>query len=219
MLLPGLLSETSIDDDPNFLRDRRIRMDADSSFELIQAAQGGDSEALGRLLQRYLPALRRWAHGRLPSYARDMSDTQDLVQEAVTRTLLNFKKFEYRGDGALQAYLSQAVMNRIRDEARRISRKPVHDDLNDNLQDEGRSPLEAAIGTQTIDRYEAALASLDPADREAVVARLELGCSYEEIAALVGKPTPDAARMAVARAIKRLANVMSRQERARGSEA
>jgi RNA polymerase sigma factor (sigma-70 family) len=192
-------------------------MDPDSSFELIQLAQGGDADALGRLLQRYLPALRRWAHGRLPRYARDMSDTQDLVQEAITRTLLNFKKFEYRGDGALQAYLRQAVLNRIRDEARRVGRRPFHDDLNENIKDKGTSPLERAIGTQAIDRYEAALASLDPSDREAVVARLELGYSYDEIALLVGKPTPDAARMAVARAIKRLADMMSRHEAGRTS--
>lgn len=192
-------------------------MDPDSSFELIQLAQGGDADALGRLLQRYLPALRRWAHGRLPRYARDMSDTQDLVQEAITRTLLNFKKFEYRGDGALQAYLRQAVLNRIRDEARRVGRRPFHDDLNENIRDKGTSPLERAIGTQAIDRYEAALAALEPADREAVVARLELGYSYEEIALLVGKPTPDAARMAVARAIKRLADSMSRHEAGRTS--
>lgn len=192
-------------------------MDPDSSFELIQLAQGGDADALGRLLQRYLPALRRWAHGRLPRYARDMSDTQDLVQEAITRTLLNFKKFEYRGDGALQAYLRQAVLNRIRDEARRVGRRPFHDDLNENIKDKGTSPLERAIGTQAIDRYEAALATLDPSDREAVVARLELGYSYDEIALLVGKPTPDAARMAVARAIKRLADMMSRHEAGRTS--
>jgi RNA polymerase sigma-70 factor (ECF subfamily) len=184
-------------------------MDPDSSFELIQRAQRGDADALNRLLERHVPALRRWARGRLPQYARDMTDTQDLVQEAVTRTFLNFSKFEYRGDGALQAYLRQAVMNRIRDETRRIRRKPFQDDLHDNIVDGAQSPLEQAIGTETIDRYEAALGSLEPAEREAVVARLELGFSYEEIANLVGKSTPDAARMAVTRAIKRLASLMS----------
>lgn len=109
------------------------------------------------------------------------------------------------------------MLNRIRDEARRVGRRPFHDDLNENIKDKGSSPLERAIGTQAIDRYETALASLEPADREAVVARLELGYSYEEIALLVGKPTPDAARMAVARAIKRLADVMSRHEAGRSS--
>ena len=38
------------------------------------------------------------------------------------RTLRNLKTFEYRHEGALQAYLRQAVMNRIRDEIRRNQR-------------------------------------------------------------------------------------------------
>ena len=39
-------------------------MDPDSSVELIRRAQAGESDALSRLLERYLPELRRWAHGR-----------------------------------------------------------------------------------------------------------------------------------------------------------
>jgi len=42
-----------------------------------------------------------------------------------------------------------------------------------------------------------------------VVARLELGCSYQEIADLLAKPTPDAARMVVGRALTKLARLMA----------
>ena len=42
-----------------------------------------------------------------------------------------------------------------------------------------------------------------------MIARLELGCSYHEIAALVDKPTPDAARMTVTRALAKLARLMA----------
>ena len=45
-------------------------------------------------------------------------------------------------------------------------------------------------------------------DREAVVARIEMGYTHEEIADLLGKPTANAARMAVERAIVRLAKAM-----------
>ncbi len=58
----------------------------ESSFELIQRAQGGDEDALNRLLERYHPRLRRWASGRLPSHARELGDTNDLVQEAIIGT-------------------------------------------------------------------------------------------------------------------------------------
>jgi RNA polymerase sigma-70 factor (ECF subfamily) len=60
------------------------------------------------------------------------------------------------------------------------------------------------------ERYEAALASLSDDDREAIVARVELGGTYEEVAAALGKPTADAARMAVGRALLRLAEAMGR---------
>ena len=48
-------------------------MDPESSFELIERAQAGDSSAFNRLLERYRPRLHRWATGRLPRYAREMT--------------------------------------------------------------------------------------------------------------------------------------------------
>ena len=184
-------------------------MDLESSLELIQRAQQGDADALNRLLERYLPRLQRWSRGRLPAYARDLGDTNDLVQDAVIGTFRNFKNFELRGEGALQAYLRQAVLNRIRDEVRRIGRRPGLDPIDPELAGHEVSPLEAAIGTQALQRYEAALARLDDTERQAVVARLELGHSYPEVAQLVGKPTADAARVAVSRAVTKLARYMA----------
>jgi RNA polymerase sigma-70 factor (ECF subfamily) len=184
-------------------------MDLESSFELIRRAQHGDADALNRLLERYMPRLRRWARGRLPNYARDLGDTNDLVQDVVTRTFRNFSKFEQRGEGALQAYLRQALMNRIRDEVRRTVRHPGREDLDPEMPASGRSPLEAAIGTEALERYEHALARLQEVERQAVIARLELGYSYAEVAALVNKPTAGAARVAISRAVTKLARYMA----------
>ena len=183
-------------------------MDADSSAELLIRVRAGDREALDSLLRRYVPALRRWARGRLPRWARDAAETEDLVQDTVLKTFQRLDTFEYRHEGALQAYLRQAVMNRIRDECRRVSRRPLPQGLDDETQDGGISPLEAAIGLQAVDRYEAALRMLREEDRQAVVARVEMGFSYQEIAVMIGKPSPDAARVAVSRALVRLAEVM-----------
>jgi RNA polymerase sigma-70 factor (ECF subfamily) len=74
----------------------------------------------------------------------------------------------------------------------------------DDRPDPAPSPLEHAIGREGIERYEAALQRLKPADREAIVARLELQQSYEEVAVALGKPTANAARVAVTRALARL---------------
>jgi len=181
---------------------------ADSTFELLSRARGGDDRALEQLFARYLPRLRRWASGRLPAWARDAADTQDLVQDALLQTFRQIDRFEPRREGALQAYLRQAVMNRIRDYVRRSSRRPAETGLDETMPAADTSPLENAIGSETFERYEAALAQLRDLDREAIVARVELGFSYEEVAAMLDLPSTEAARKASQRALIRLAEQM-----------
>lgn len=180
----------------------------DSTLTLLTRARAGDSQALDDLFGRYLPSLQRWASGRLPRWARDMAETQDLVQETLVQTFKKLDGFEHRGEGALQAYLRQAVMNRIRDELRRAGRRPAPEPLDPEAPDQGLSPLEAAIGVEAVERYEAALGRLADTDRELIIARVELGLTYAELAEATGKPSSDAARMAVARALVRLAEEM-----------
>jgi len=181
---------------------------AESSLDLLARAQAGDAAALDTLITRYLPRLRRWASGRLPAWARDLADTQDLVQETVVQAFRHIERFDIRGEGALQAYLRQALLNRIRSEIRRVNRRPHTTELDVSIEDPGRSPLERAIGAQKIERYEMALSRLRAPDREAIIGRIELGLTYEELARMLGKPSPNAARMAVERAVFRLANEM-----------
>jgi RNA polymerase sigma factor (sigma-70 family) len=178
--------------------------------DLVEKAKSGDRAALDRICTRFLPALRRWASGRLPRWSRDLMDTDDLVQETVIRAVKRMSSFESRHDGALQAYLRQAVVNRIRDEIRRAGRSPATKELDENQRDAGASPLEQAIGHEALDRYEAALARLRPEEREAIVARIEMECSYQEVAQAIGKPSADAARMTVSRALLKLAEEMNR---------
>jgi RNA polymerase sigma-70 factor (ECF subfamily) len=188
------------------------RVSLDTTFDLVERAKSGDADALNRLFARYLPSLRRWASGRLPRWSRDLMDTDDLVQETVVRAVKRIDRFESRHEGALQAYLRQAIVNRIRDEMRRAKRSPAPIVLDDNAPDKGASPLEAAIGEEALERYEAALARLRPEEREAIVARLEMDGSYQDVAQALGKPSADAARMAVSRALVRLAQEMSREQ-------
>jgi RNA polymerase sigma-70 factor (ECF subfamily) len=181
---------------------------ADSSIALLHRAKAGDADALEQLVARYLPRLRRWATGRLPVWARDLADTTDLVQETLVRTLSRIEQFEPRGEAALQGYLRQAVMNRIRDELRKAKRRPQIEPVDTAVEDPAASPLERLIGREAVERYEAALERLKPSDRDVVVARLELGLDNQELAAALGKPSPNAARMAVERAFLRLAAEM-----------
>ena len=181
---------------------------ADSSLALLHRAKAGDADAVEQLIARYLPRLRRWASGRLPVWARDLADTADLVQETLVRTFSRIEHFEPRGEAALQGYLRQAVMNRIRDELRKAKRRPQFEPVDTGVEDPEASPLERLIGREAVARYEAALERLKPSDRNVVVARLELGLDNQELASALGKPSPNAARMAVERAFLRLAAEM-----------
>src|SRR5687768_1910429 len=110
------------------------------TIELVVRARGGDRMAVEALLERCLPSLKRWAHGRLPPAARSTLDTGDLVQETVLHVLRRLDKFEPRHVGAMQAYLRQSVINRIRDEVRRVARQPAPVELSDEPVSETTSP-------------------------------------------------------------------------------
>jgi len=183
----------------------------ETSVELINRARAGDRSALDTLFLRYVPPLRRWASGRLPRWARDLVDTDDMVQEALIGTIRNLERFQPRCDGAMHAYLRQALRHRIQDELRRAHRHPGTEEISPVQRDDAPSPLEEAIGTEALERYEQALTRLTDTEREAVVARVELGLDYGQIAAALGKPTRDAARMTVSRALVRLAREMGRE--------
>ena len=146
----------------------------------------------------------------MPKWARDFSDTDDLVQETLLQTFKRIEDFEPRRVGALQAYLRQAVLNRIRNELRRKGRQPHATDLDGIEVQGGESPLEQAIGREAVECYERALQRLRAEEREAIIARVEMGYSYEELAEALGKPTPDAARKAAQRALVRLVEEMKR---------
>jgi RNA polymerase sigma-70 factor (ECF subfamily) len=182
-----------------------------TSARLLVRAQRGEQTALSALLARHLPPLQRWAHGRLPRWARTMADTADFVQDAVLNTIRHLRDFDNRGHGALQAYLRKAVENRIADEHRRVARRGSPEELNEATPDKYfPSPIDVAIAAETEARYRRALEGLRPAERQLVVARVELGYSYEQLALLTGRRKTDSARVALHRALIRLAEEMNR---------
>jgi len=170
--------------------------------------RGGDARARERLLGRYLPALQRWAHGRLPPGARDLEVTDDLVQTTLVRALDRLEGFEPRRPGAFLAYLRQILLNLVRDEIRKATRRPGKEDLSDDLRDHSRSPVEDLIGKEVLREYQSALESLDERDQEAIVLRIEMEMSYEDIALAIGSPSANAARMRVTRGLRKLVEAM-----------
>jgi RNA polymerase sigma-70 factor, ECF subfamily len=188
-------------------------VDGSSSFALVLRARAGDEVARNELCARYLPRLRRWAHGRLPMWARGEQDTEDLVQDALMKSVARLAVFTPDHEGAFCAYVSEALRNRMRDVLRRAARRPLGAPLSADEPSSDPSPLEQAVGSQAAARYEAALRRLRDTDRELVIARVELGLGYPEIGALVGKPSLAAVRVAVGRALVRLGAEMGHEPR------
>lgn len=175
---------------------------------LLARYRAGDERARDRLIARYLPLLRRWAHGRLPAGARSLADTEDLVQISLVRALKHMGTFEPAHEGAFLVYLRRIFLNAMRDEIRRSQRERRSGEPGVEIADGRPNALERAIGREALEAYEAGLAQLSEEQREVVVLRLEFGMKFEEIAEATGKPSANAARMVVSRAILRLAEAM-----------
>ncbi len=109
----------------------------------------------------------------------------------------------------IRAYLRRSIQHRITDEVRRAGKVevPAVDGV------EGPSPeadpLSRALGAEKEARYREALGRLSDNEQRLIVGRLELAYSYAQLALATGKSSPDAARVAVRRAMLRLAEEMA----------
>lgn len=170
---------------------------------LIRLYQDGKAEAREELLARCLPALRRWAHGRLPAWGRDLAETDDLVQVTLLRAAQNLERFSPERQGAFLAYLRQILMNALRDELRRNQRQP-HTSLDEASLNVVAAPS-GGFAPEDLLTYEAALETLADRQRQAVVLRIEFGLTFPEVAAELGLASANAARMLISRGLVKIA--------------
>ena len=188
-------------------------LSATSSFDLVLRANSGEKQALDALCARYLPRLQRWAHGRLPPAARGALQTHDLVHDTLIDVIDRLPSFEPRHEGAFQGYVRTTLWNKIRDLARHHSRTGAQVPLPPDVAAEEWSPLDLAVGRETLDRYEAALERLRPDDKALIVARIEMGLPYSEMVTMFEKPSVAAVHMAVSRALVKLAKEMAHERK------
>lgn len=182
--------------------------DLESTATLLAQVRAGNEDARERLVVRYLALLTRWAHGRVPARARHLADTDDLVQTTLVRALNGVQHFEPRREGAFLAYLRTILLNQLRTAVQRVDAGPSLQSLPEGLEGTRPSPLEEAIGAEAMESYEAVLASLTEDQRQAVVLRIELGLTFQQVAEATESPSADAARMLVARGLARLSEAM-----------
>jgi len=184
----------------------------ESTLHLLAEARAGRGEALELLCRRYLPRIRTWARGRLPECARNLEDTDDLVQDAFLRVLRHMEHFDPQHSGAFLGLVRTTVRNSLVDRYRRMGRRGSTEPADVEIPDIRPSPLEKLLGEECARSYEAALDALDPLDRALLFSRFELRLEYQDVARDFGKPTADAARMAVKRAVMRLAETLGSTE-------
>ena len=145
---------------------------------LVVAAQAGDGQALETLLRRH--------YDRLYAVCRrltgDDADASDACQEALVAIARGLSRFDARSAFATWAY--RVATNAALDELRRRRRRP------EPGLPEGAGPItpEAIEHAALRLDVDAALASLSPDFRAAIVLRDLCGLSYEEIADALDVP-------------------------------
>lgn len=209
--LPWRLESRSSADVADCERTADLRMTEPTEM-LLRRIRAGDAEARQALYDRCLPALLRWAHGRLPQYVRGANDTEDLVQTTLLRALRHLDDFKASGSGAFLAYLRQILLNEVRHEIRSQRRHGgAHLAVEDvELVDEGKSAVEMLVSEQRLRAYENALATLSRRQQELLVLRIEFGLSWQEIALEIGG-SADAVRMTATRALQRMAEAIGNE--------
>lgn len=183
----------------------------ESSFDLVMRAKAGDDHAVDRLLRRYFPRLRRWVRADLPAWAREINDTEDLVQETLVNAFRHLPTLRMHSRFSFRSYMRRAAHNRVQDELKRAVRRPRVEELGEWACSDEPSTLAKCISKQDLWRCRAAFARLGPDDRKMIVLRLsDPDASFRTLASRAGKPSEDAARIALGRALTRLAREMHR---------
>jgi RNA polymerase sigma-70 factor, ECF subfamily len=198
------------------------RWDEATTEDLVAAAQGGREEAREALFARYRPRVLAIARSRLGHDLRRALDSQDLVQEALLEAAVGLERFEWRGESSLIRWMARLLEHRAIAQADRIGAQkrdvrreiPLEaDDSSSSLvgpEASSESPLRAAERAEDEELMHAALDRLPLHQREVIVLRDYAGCSWEEVAAELSLPSPDAARMLHVRALAKLGKLLSR---------
>ncbi len=180
--------------------------------ELVARSQAGDQAAFAALMGRFTPRLSGFLHSRLPPARRALTDTDDALQEIRLKVWQALPRFEPRGIGSFWWFMRQVARNRVTDEWRKAARRSEVTAATGAAKgvapepiDPAATPQGAAISVEEQELFEEALATVPEQARCAVVLRLELGLDYGGIARDVGYPSPDAARVAIRRALVKVA--------------
>lgn len=191
-------------------------------MDLIDQARSGNRRALGDLLQKHGPSIRRKLRGAVPQRWQALLSIDDVLQQTYTDAFLDIGDFSGSRPEAFEAWLSTMARRNLHDAIRMLSadrRGGSSIRVTQTTSDESFAALfELASGTQstpsrtagkgeTRARVEHALHSLPPDYRQAVVLMELEGLRAERVAEVMNR-SAGAVYMLRARALDKLASLL-----------
>jgi RNA polymerase sigma factor (sigma-70 family) len=174
--------------------------------ELLRLAEA-DAAAFGALYARHVAEIHRWFSGRIAWAA------SDLTAETFARAWLNRKRFGDPGNGSALPWLYGIARNLLAEAARRDrieTRARVRLGLPTNLcEEDGYTEVEQRLSPRRALARQ--VGHLPAHERAALRLRIVEELSYEEVARRLSISQP-AARLRVSRALRRLAQSVSKEE-------
>jgi RNA polymerase sigma-70 factor, ECF subfamily len=158
-----------------------------SDEEIMLAVAGGDLSAFEQLVIRHQISAWNTAF----RFLGNTTDAEDVAQDAFLRILDSAVR--YRPTAAFRTYLFRVVYNLCQDLTRK--KLPRSSDMLDKVADERPSADESAVAGEQIAAIRAALASLPPNQRMAIILRYYQDVGYEEIATVLHISTKGAERL------------------------
>ena len=196
-------------------------MERESEILIARAGQG-DPDAIGRLFERHLSALRAYVRLRGGGRVRRQENDSDVVQSVCLELLKNLENFRYEGEAAFRHWLFTAALRKLvekdrywraakRDADRVASSERQSPSATDALAEvyaDLCTPSQVAIGRESLERVERALDAMPEDQREILLMSRLMGLSHAEIAQRVGR-SELAVRSALSRALARLARMLT----------
>jgi RNA polymerase sigma-70 factor (ECF subfamily) len=193
-----------------------IDPEAQPSEALLERALGGDSDALGRLIERHVPGLRAYIRLRMGPALRAAESSCDLTQSVCREVLVSAGRFRYGGEAGFRQWLYRIAQNKIADRvdyhgaARRAGNTVPLDEVEQSLALSYGSictPSRDASAREQLARVEAAFDKLSDDHREVILGARLLGLSHRQLAERLNR-SETAVRMLLFRAVARLAEIL-----------
>jgi len=154
--------------------------------QILEGASRGDQDAWRELAGLYGRRVFALARSRL----RNDEMAEDITQSVFMTVAAKLRDGSYAERGRFEAWLFRIVMNRVRDEVRKLSNRPSTADpeLIDQRAWTGTGSAAVHASGQDLGLLRTAVAQLGEADREIIELRHQAGLSFATISELVGEP-------------------------------